>query len=89
MQEYLLDPFLFDNQSNLVNASNPWGKYISSNPDDKEMLASYWYSKTWDENITNPTPNSSYASRHMFARLVRVLDSPATVANHVSFQHYT
>jgi hypothetical protein len=55
MQEYLLDPFLFDNQSNLVNASNPWGKYISSNPDDKEMLASYWYSKTWDENITNPT----------------------------------
>jgi hypothetical protein len=23
-------------------------------PDDKEMLASYWYSKTWDENITNP-----------------------------------
>jgi hypothetical protein len=26
MQEYLLDPFLFGNQSNLVNASNPWGK---------------------------------------------------------------
>jgi hypothetical protein len=37
----------------LVNTSNPWGKYISSNPDDKEMLASYCYSKTWDENIAN------------------------------------
>jgi hypothetical protein len=54
MQEYLLDPFLFGNQSNLVNASNPWGKYISSDPGDKEMHASYWYSKMWDENITNP-----------------------------------
>jgi hypothetical protein len=41
MQEYLLDPFLFGNESNLVNAGNPWGKYISSDPDDKEMLASY------------------------------------------------
>jgi hypothetical protein len=54
MQEYLLDPFLFGNQSNLVNPGNPWEKYISSNPDDKEMLASYWYSKMWDDNITNP-----------------------------------
>jgi hypothetical protein len=26
MQEYHLDPFLFGNQSNLVNAGNPWGK---------------------------------------------------------------
>jgi hypothetical protein len=51
---YLLDPFLFGNESNLVSTGNPWGKYISSDPDDKEMLASYWYSKTWDENITNP-----------------------------------
>jgi hypothetical protein len=51
MQEYLLDPFLFGNQSNLVNAANPGRKYISSNPDDKEMLARYWYSKTLDENI--------------------------------------
>jgi hypothetical protein len=54
MQGYLLDPFLFGNESNLVNAGNPWGKYISFDPDDKEMLASYWYSKTWDKNITNP-----------------------------------
>jgi hypothetical protein len=54
MQEYLLDLFLFGNESNLVNAGNPWGKYTSSDPDDKEMPASYWYSKTWDENITNP-----------------------------------
>jgi hypothetical protein len=54
MQEYLLDPFLFGNQSNLVNASNPWGEYISLDRDDKELLASYWYSKMWDENINNP-----------------------------------
>jgi hypothetical protein len=54
MQEYLLDPILFGNESNLVNAGNPWGKYISSDLDDKEMLASYWYSKMWDKNITNP-----------------------------------
>jgi hypothetical protein len=54
MQEDLLDPFLFGNQSKLVNSGNPWGKYISSDLDDKEMLASYWYSKMWDENITNP-----------------------------------
>jgi hypothetical protein len=54
MQEYLLDHFLFGNQSNLVNICNPWVKYISSDLDDKEMLASYWYSKTWDKNITNP-----------------------------------
>jgi hypothetical protein len=54
MQEYLLDLFLFGKESNLVNAGNPWGKYTSSDLDDKEMLASYWYSKTWDKNITNP-----------------------------------
>jgi hypothetical protein len=38
----------------VVYAGNPWGKCISSDQDDKEMLASYWYSKTWDEKITNP-----------------------------------
>jgi hypothetical protein len=32
---YLLDPFLFGNESNLVSTGNPWGKYISSDPDDK------------------------------------------------------
>jgi hypothetical protein len=43
IHEYLMNPFLFGNPNNLVNASNPWGKYISSDPDgDKEMLASYW-----------------------------------------------
>jgi hypothetical protein len=41
MQEYLLDPFLFGSESNLVNAGNCWGKYISSDLDNKEMLASY------------------------------------------------
>jgi hypothetical protein len=49
MQDYLLDPFLFRNKYNLVNGDNHWGKYISSNPtNDKEVLASYWYSKTYE-----------------------------------------
>jgi hypothetical protein len=55
MQDYILDPFLFGNKYNLVNGDNPWGKYISSDPtNDKEVLASYWYSKTYDEYITDP-----------------------------------
>jgi hypothetical protein len=55
MQDYLLDPFLFDNKYNLVNGDNPWGKYVSSNPaNDKEVLASYCYSKTYDKYITDP-----------------------------------
>jgi hypothetical protein len=55
MQDYLLDPFLFSNKYNLVNGDNPWGKYVSSNlTNDKEVLASYWYSKTYDEYITDP-----------------------------------
>ena len=54
IQEYLLNIFLFGNTNNLVNADNPWGKYIPTDPNDKEMLASYWYSKMWDENITDP-----------------------------------
>jgi hypothetical protein len=55
MQDYLLDPFLFGNKYNLVNGDNPWGKYVSSDPNnDKEVIASYWYSKTYDEYITDP-----------------------------------
>jgi hypothetical protein len=55
MQDYLLDPFLFGNKYNLVNSDNLWGKYISSDrTNDKEVLASYWYSKTYDEYITDP-----------------------------------
>jgi hypothetical protein len=55
MQDYLLDPFLFGNKYNLVNDDNPWGKYISSDPtNDKEVLASYWYSKTYKKYITDP-----------------------------------
>jgi hypothetical protein len=55
MQDYLLDPFLFDNKYNLVNGDNPLGKYVSSNPtNDKEVLASYWYSKTYDKYKTDP-----------------------------------
>ena len=54
IQDYLLDPILFGNKDNLVNADNPWGKYVPSGPNDKEVLASYWYSKTYDENITDP-----------------------------------
>jgi hypothetical protein len=56
MHNYLLHPFLFGNKDNLVNIKNPWGKYIlSSDPgNDKEVLTSYWYSKTYDEYITDP-----------------------------------
>jgi hypothetical protein len=39
----------------LVNRNNPRGKYVSSDPNnDKEVLASYWYSKTYNEYITDP-----------------------------------
>jgi hypothetical protein len=55
MQDHLLDPFLIGNKDNLVNGDNPWGKYVSSDPNkNKEVLASYWYSKTYDEYITDP-----------------------------------
>jgi hypothetical protein len=55
MQDNLLDPFLFGNKDNLVNGDNPWGKYVSSDPNNnKEVLASYWYSKTYDEYTTDP-----------------------------------
>jgi hypothetical protein len=55
MQDHLLDPFLFGNKDNLVNSDNPWGKYVSSDPNNnKEVLASYWYSKTYNEYITDP-----------------------------------
>ena len=55
MKQYLVDPFLFGNKDNLVNTNDPWGKYVSSDPDnDKEVLASYWYSKTYDQCITDP-----------------------------------
>jgi hypothetical protein len=55
MQDHLLDPFLFGNKDNLVNGNNPWGKYISSNPNNnKEVLTSYWYNKTYDEYIMDP-----------------------------------
>jgi hypothetical protein len=53
-QSYLLDPFLFGNQNNLVNSQNPFGKYLPVGPSDKETLASYWYSKTYDNYITDP-----------------------------------
>jgi hypothetical protein len=40
--------------SNLVNSQNPFGKYLPVGPSDKEVLASYWYSKTYDKYMTNP-----------------------------------
>jgi hypothetical protein len=68
MQDYLLDPFLFGNKYNLVNGDNLWGKYISSDPtNDKEVLASYWYSKTYDEYITDP-----FVLRHTWTRQQRM-----------------
>jgi hypothetical protein len=55
VQDHLQDPFLFGNENNLVNSNNPWGKYVSSDPNnDKEVLASYWYSKTYYEHIMDP-----------------------------------
>jgi hypothetical protein len=55
MQDHLLDPFLFGNKDNLVNDDNPWGKYVSSDPNNnKEVLVSYGYSKTYDEYIMDP-----------------------------------
>jgi hypothetical protein len=48
----LLDPFLFGNLNNLVNSQNP--KYVLVGLSDKEVLASYWYSKTYDKYITDP-----------------------------------
>ena len=54
MSKYLMDPFLFGEKNNLVSPSNPWGKYISTDQNNKEMLTSYWYHKTYDEYITDP-----------------------------------
>jgi hypothetical protein len=55
MKDYLLDPFLFGNKDNLVNGDNPCGKYVSSDPqNEKEVFASYWYTKTYNEYITDP-----------------------------------
>jgi hypothetical protein len=50
----LLHPFLFGDPNNLVNSQNPFGKYVPVGPSDKEVLASYWYSKTYDKYITDP-----------------------------------
>jgi len=55
VQDLLLDPFIFGDTNNLVNKANPYDKYPP--PDDgkdKELLASYWYSKTHDEKISDP-----------------------------------
>jgi hypothetical protein len=54
-QSYLLNPFLFGNRNNLVNSQNLFGKYLPVGPSDMEVLASYWYSKTYDKYIlTDP-----------------------------------
>ena len=39
---------------NLVNHKNPFGKYVTTDPNDKELLASWWYAQTYDERITDP-----------------------------------
>jgi len=54
-REYLLNPFLFGPSENLVNKSNPFGKYEPQGPEDRELLASKWYSDTYDDRITDPT----------------------------------
>jgi hypothetical protein len=60
LQDYLLDLQLFDKKLNLVNAQDPFRKYVPQNPDiDQELLTSQWYSRTWDTKITNPAKESS------------------------------
>jgi len=55
LQDYLLDLQLFGNKQNLVNVRDPFGKYISENPNtDRELLAGQWYSRTWDAKIADP-----------------------------------
>ena len=55
LQDYLLDLQLFGNKQNLVNVWDPFGKYISENPNtDRELLAGQWYSRTWDAKIADP-----------------------------------
>jgi hypothetical protein len=46
------------------------------------MLASYWYSKTWDKNITNP--NTQFV-----LCLEAYVDKTGKSARLFSFQHYT
>jgi hypothetical protein len=79
MQDYLLDPFLFGNKYNLVNGDNPWGTYVSSNPNnDKEVLTSYWYRKTYNEYITDPNPQCLLC-------LEAYVDKTAKNAGHTSY----
>jgi hypothetical protein len=86
MQDYLLDPFLFGNKYNLVTSDNPWGKYVSSNPtNDKEVLASYWCSKTFDEYITDPDTQFLLCLEAQ----QRMQVSQAMLVNHSCFQRCT
>lgn len=56
LQEFLMDVNLFGDERNLVNAENPFGKYVSPNPsEDKELLAGRWYDATYDAKIDRPT----------------------------------
>ena len=53
-ESYLLDPLLFGDLKNLVNHKNPYGKYVPTDPNDKELLAGGWYAQTYNEIITDP-----------------------------------
>ena len=39
---------------NLVNQVDSFGKYISNDPTNKELLAGLWYTKTYNERISDP-----------------------------------
>jgi hypothetical protein len=87
MQDYLLDPSPLGDKYNLVNGDNLWGKYISSDPtNDKEVLASYWYSKTYDEYITDPDTQFFFVLRCTWTRQQRMQVSQAMLVNHSWFQ---
>jgi hypothetical protein len=59
LQEYLLDLDLFGNKQYLVNAHNPFAKYISTNDvNDRELIAGHWYSRTYDIGISDPSTES-------------------------------
>ena len=52
---FLMDANLFGYRENLVNRTTPFAKYAPSEASDKELLASQWYSDTYEEKISNPS----------------------------------
>jgi hypothetical protein len=50
-----LSPVIFGNTNYLVNKTVPFGKHPGpTDGSDLELLDSYWYCKTYDEQISDP-----------------------------------